>query len=93
MEEGEEVAFDVAGNGAIIALEYRREDRVCLGLNVIDLLDSRGSEVGEAELLSVSDSLFERTLSLAYPLELSSSIDLLYGRQCLFNRGAWIGRM
>ncbi len=58
MKEGEEIAFDVAWEGAIITLEDGRQDRVCLGLNVVNFLNGGGSEIGKTELLSVSAVLF-----------------------------------
>ena len=50
MEEGKEVLLDVAGYSVVVSLEDRGEDCIVCGLDVIDLLNVSGSEVGEAEL-------------------------------------------
>lgn len=50
MEEREKVFFDVSRYSIVIALEDGGEDGACGGLNIVDLLNVFGSEVGEAEL-------------------------------------------
>ena len=50
-EEGEKVFFDLPGDGVIVALEDGGEDGPSSGLDIVDLLDVRGFEVGETELL------------------------------------------
>jgi hypothetical protein len=51
VEEREEVGFDMAGDGVVVSLEDGRKDTAVFGLDIVDLLDCRGFEVGEPELV------------------------------------------
>ena len=90
VEEREEFRFAVSGDGVVVALEGGWEDGVSGSLNVVDLLDVVGKEVGEAELglgieIQHTDSL-RRCCSFSlngsghtYAFKLSSSIQLSNG--------------
>lgn len=54
MEEGEETALDVSGDGVVVSLENGWEDGVCGCLDVVDVLHLGCGVVGESELLFVS---------------------------------------
>lgn len=78
MEEGEQVFLDVSGYGVVVSLEDGGEDRASSGLDVIDLLDIGGFEVGETELLRGEVSICGRNwvwgASMPYSFEFSCRI-------------------
>jgi hypothetical protein len=96
VEEREQVFFDVSGHSVVVSLEDGGEDRSGGGLDIVNLLNVGGFEVGEAELveslLAIARKWGSRRRNL-YPLKLPSRIQFLNSCKRIFDWRGWVGSM